>query len=76
MSHATSGLPARLVLDWRHGASARSQPCVLCGTTGAEPVPGQGCALPQGLRRDLDHHHTRRAPWPCPADPPLHPRQG
>jgi hypothetical protein len=31
MSDATSGLPARLVLDWRHGTIGELAPCVLCG---------------------------------------------
>ena len=58
MSHATSGMPARVVLDWRHGTIGDLAPCVLCGTPAAVPVPGQGRALPQGLRRDLDHQPT------------------
>ena len=32
MSHATSGMPARVVLDWRHGSIGPLAPCVLCGT--------------------------------------------
>ena len=32
MSHATSALPARVVLDWRHAAIGDLAPCVLCGT--------------------------------------------
>ena len=32
MSHATSGMPARVVLDWRHGTIGPLAPCVLCGT--------------------------------------------
>jgi hypothetical protein len=32
MSHATSGMPASLVLDWRHGTIGNPAPCVLCGT--------------------------------------------
>jgi hypothetical protein len=31
MSHATSGMPASLVLDWRHGSIGPLAPCVLCG---------------------------------------------
>ena len=76
MSHATSGMPARVVLDWRHGTIGQLAPCVLCGRPRRLPVPGQGRALPQGLRRDLDHHPRPRAHRPRPADPRLHPRQG
>jgi hypothetical protein len=32
MSHATSAMPARVVLDWRHGTIGALAPCVLCGT--------------------------------------------
>jgi hypothetical protein len=32
MSHATSGMPAQVVLDWRHGSTGPLAPCVLCGT--------------------------------------------
>jgi hypothetical protein len=32
MSHATSGMPASLVLDWRRGTIGPPEPCVLCGT--------------------------------------------
>ena len=42
----------------------------------AVPVPGHRRALPQGLRRDLDHHPRPRRGPPRPADPRLHPRQG
>ena len=31
MSHATSGMPACVVLDWRHGSTGPLAPCVLCG---------------------------------------------
>jgi hypothetical protein len=31
MSHATSALPGRVVLDWRHGTIGPLAPCVLCG---------------------------------------------
>jgi hypothetical protein len=30
MSHATSGMPAGVVLDWRHGCIGELAPCVLC----------------------------------------------
>ena len=31
MSHATSGLPGGVVLDWRRGRIGPLAPCVLCG---------------------------------------------
>jgi hypothetical protein len=32
MSHATSAMPAGVVLDWRHGSIGPLASCVLCGT--------------------------------------------
>jgi hypothetical protein len=32
MLNATSGMPAQVVLDWRHGSIGPLAPCVLCGT--------------------------------------------
>ena len=67
MSHATSGMPARPVaLDWRHGAIGPLAPCVLVRPARAVPVPGHRRALPQGLRRDLDHHPRPRRGPPSP----------
>ena len=60
MSHATSGMPARVVLDWRRGTIGRTRTLRAVRHPGAVPVPGQGRALPQGLRRDLDHHPRPR----------------
>ncbi len=62
MSDATSSLPARLVLDWRHGSIGPLEPCVLCGqpALNRSPVKGvpchKGCAetwisCPRGKRR-------------------------
>ena len=60
MSHATSGMPARRSpgLAARHHRPARTLRAVR--HPGAVPVPGQGRALPQGLRRDLDHRPRPR----------------
>ena len=70
MSHATSAMPGReVVLDWRHGQIGPLAPCVLCGTAHRVPVPGQGRALPQGLRRSLDHRPRPRRSRSRPADP-------
>jgi hypothetical protein len=50
MSHATSGMPAQVVLDWRHGSTGPLAPCVLCDTPAlcrspAKDVPcHKGCA--------------------------------
>jgi hypothetical protein len=45
MSHATSGMPARVVLDWRHGIIGPLAPCVLCGqqTVCRSPVKDVPC---------------------------------
>ena len=45
MSHATSGMPASLVLDWRHGSIGELAPCVLCGLPALcrSPVTGVPC---------------------------------
>jgi hypothetical protein len=32
MLNATSAMPERVVLDWRHGQIGPLAPCVLCGT--------------------------------------------
>ena len=55
MSHATSGMPARVVLDWRHGRHRPARTLRAVRDPGGLPVPGQGRALPQGLRRGMDH---------------------
>ena len=56
MSNATSAMPARVVLDWRHGRCRPARTLRALRPAGGVPVPGQGRALPQGLRRNLDHH--------------------
>jgi hypothetical protein len=45
MSHATSGMPAGVVLDWRHGSIGELAPCVLCGspTVCRSPVKDVPC---------------------------------
>ena len=45
MSHATSAMPGRVALDWRHGQIGPLAPCVLCGTPAAcrSPVKGVPC---------------------------------
>ncbi len=45
MSHATSAMPARVVLDWRHGTIGPLEPCVLCDrpTVCRSPVKDVPC---------------------------------
>jgi hypothetical protein len=45
MSHATSAMPARVVLDWRHATTGPLAPCLLCGvrTVCRSPVTGVPC---------------------------------
>ena len=76
MPNATSAMPARVVLDWRHASIGPLAPACCAATRDGVPVPGQGRALPQGLRRDLDHRPRPRRIRPRPADPRLHPRPG
>ena len=50
MLNATSAMPARVVLDWRHGQIGPLAPCVLCGTLALNRSPvkdvpcHKGCA--------------------------------
>ena len=61
MSHATSAMPARRSprLAARQHRPARALRAVR--HPGTVPVPGQGRALSQGLRRDMDHHPRANA---------------
>jgi hypothetical protein len=45
MSHATSGMPAPIVLDWRRGTIGPPEHCVLCQTPTVcrSPVTGVPC---------------------------------
>ena len=50
MLNATSGMPGRVVLDWRRGTIGPLAPCVLCGTPALNRSPvkdvpcHKGCA--------------------------------
>jgi hypothetical protein len=50
MLNATSGMPGRVVLDWRLGSIGPLAPCVLCGTLALNRSPvkdvpcHKGCA--------------------------------
>ncbi len=45
MSHVTSAMPARVVLDWRRAITGPLEPCVLCGvrTVCRSPATGVPC---------------------------------
>lgn len=45
MSNATSAVPGRVVLDWRHAPVGPPAPCVLCGCPAIcrSPVKGAPC---------------------------------
>jgi hypothetical protein len=63
MPDATSAMPARLVLDWRHGTIGPLAPCVLCGTLAVnrspvKDVPCHKCCAEQWITdhaRDAGH---------------------
>ena len=76
MSHATSAMPERVVLDWRHGSIGPLAPCVLCGARTVCRSPVKDVPCHKALRRDLDHQPRPRRIRPRPADPRLHPRPG
>ena len=78
MSHATSAMPARVVLDWRHGTIGALAPCVLCGTptvcrSPAKDVPcHKGCAetwITRHARNDIDRARLIRAYTPRRGEP-------
>ena len=51
MSHATSGMPARVVLDWRHGTIGPLAPCVLCGTPASAGPRSRTCPATRAAPR-------------------------
>jgi hypothetical protein len=78
MSHATSGMPACVVLDWRHGSTGPLAPCVLCGVqtvcrSPARDVPcHKGCAetwITAHARNDIDLARLIRAHTPVRGEP-------
>ncbi len=48
MSHATSAMPARVVLDWRHGTIGDLAPSVLCGLPAMNRTPVKGVPCHKG----------------------------
>ena len=61
MSDATSGLPARLVLDWRHGSIGPLAPCVLCGQPALNRSPVRGVPCHKGCAETWIAIHARDA---------------
>jgi hypothetical protein len=62
MSHATSAMPARVALDWRHGTIGPLEPCVLCGTPAACRSPVKGVPCHKGCAETwiIDHARDER----------------
>jgi hypothetical protein len=61
MSDATSGLPARLVLDWRHGTIGELAPCVLCGLPALNRSPVKNTPCHKGCAEAWITAHARDA---------------
>ena len=61
MSDATSGLPARLVLDWRHGTIGELAPCVLCGLPALCRSPVKDVPCHKGCAEAWITAHARNA---------------
>jgi hypothetical protein len=61
MSDATSGLPARLVLDWRHGTIGPLAPCVLCGLPALNRSAVTGVPCHKGCAEAWITAHARDA---------------
>jgi hypothetical protein len=61
MSDATSGLPARLVLDWRHGAIGPLAPRVLCGLPALNRSPARQMPCHKGCAEAWITAHARDA---------------
>jgi hypothetical protein len=61
MSDATSGLPARLVLDWRHGTIGELAPCVLCGQPALNLSPVKDVPCHKGCAETWITNHARDA---------------
>jgi hypothetical protein len=61
MSDATSGLPARLVLDWRHGTIGEIAPCVLCGQPALNRSPVKDVPCHKACAETWITNHARDA---------------
>jgi hypothetical protein len=62
MSHATSAMPARVVLDWRHGTIGPLAPCVLCGSLAACRSPATDVPCHKGCAETWITTHAHSAP--------------
>ena len=62
MSHAISSMPARVVLDWRHGTIGELAPCVLCGTPALCRSPVKDVPCHKGCAEKWITTHARDAP--------------
>jgi len=59
MSHATSGMTARVALDWRHGQIGPLAPCVLCGQPAICRSPVKGVPCHKGCAESWITDHAR-----------------
>jgi hypothetical protein len=59
MSHATSGVPARVVLDWRRGSIGPLAPCVLCGRPALNRSPVKDVPCHKGCAEAWITRHAR-----------------
>ena len=73
MSNATSPRPGRVVLDWTPRPHRPARTLRAVRPARHLPVPRQGRALPQGLRRSVDHRTRLRPEDSRPAHRPAHP---
>jgi hypothetical protein len=61
MTDVTSAMPARLVLDWRHGQIGPLAPCVLCGTPAICRSPVKRVPCHKGCAEAWITTHARSA---------------
>jgi hypothetical protein len=59
MLNATSGMPARVVLDWRHGTIGPLAPCVLCGQQTVCRSPAKDVPCHKACAEAWITHHAR-----------------
>jgi hypothetical protein len=61
MPNATSVMPARVALDWRHGQIGPLAPCVLCGTLAICRSPVKNVPCHKGCAETWITDHARNA---------------
>ena len=59
MPNATSGAPARVVLDWRRGRIGPLAPCVLCGLPALCRSPARDVPCHKGCAENWITSHAR-----------------